>query len=220
MLSLLLVLMVRLPVTWVIYPCTPKPGADRDSGRCSAGAAATALPCTTWLQAGQCAGGQRRRGGGPGDNAHWANPRIPGRDGWVTADGSRSIVLGSSLAAGGSHRGGYTTRSSSRAVVLTANSCSSATVTCSAHSRCICSPSHAGFFLSLPQPAFLLLLVLPDPAVVAVCGADAPVTLDGAEVPMWQSFLVRRGQTVHVGATSGVTRGPSAELAAVPVGLT
>ncbi|KAI3425770.1 hypothetical protein D9Q98_007745 [Chlorella vulgaris] len=42
--------------------------------------------------------------------------------------------------------------------------------------------------------------------VVAVCGAEAPVTLDGAEVPMWQSFLVKRGQTVHVGATSGGSR--------------
>ena len=39
--------------------------------------------------------------------------------------------------------------------------------------------------------------------MVAVCGAEAPVTLDGAAVLMWQSFGVKRGQVVKVGATTG-----------------
>lgn len=43
-------------------------------------------------------------------------------------------------------------------------------------------------------------------SVVAVCGADAPVTLDGASAPQWQSFAVKRGQVVRVGATTGGSR--------------
>jgi allophanate hydrolase subunit 2 len=39
-----------------------------------------------------------------------------------------------------------------------------------------------------------------------VCGADVPVTLDGVEVPMWQSFAAKRGQVVKVGATTGERR--------------
>ncbi|KAL4418864.1 hypothetical protein ABPG77_002620, partial [Micractinium sp. CCAP 211/92] len=42
--------------------------------------------------------------------------------------------------------------------------------------------------------------------VVAVCGAEAPVMLDGQPVPMWQSFAVKRGQVVKVGATCGGSR--------------
>lgn len=44
------------------------------------------------------------------------------------------------------------------------------------------------------------------PAVVAVCGADAPVTLDGAAVPQWRSFAVGAGQVVKVGGMSGGSR--------------
>jgi urea carboxylase len=44
------------------------------------------------------------------------------------------------------------------------------------------------------------------PAVVAVCGAEAPVTLDGAPVAQWASFAVGAGQVVKVGATSGGSR--------------
>lgn len=44
------------------------------------------------------------------------------------------------------------------------------------------------------------------PGVVAVCGAEAPVTVDGVAVPQWQSFKVEAGQLVKVGATSGGSR--------------
>lgn len=43
-------------------------------------------------------------------------------------------------------------------------------------------------------------------SVVAVCGAEAPVTLDGQAMPMWQSFAVKRGQLLSVGATAGGSR--------------
>lgn len=56
----------------------------------------------------------------------------------------------------------------------------------------------------LPSTAWILLL---PPAVVAVCGAAAPVSLDGQPVPMWQSFAVKRGQVVKVGATEGEQAG-------------
>lgn len=42
--------------------------------------------------------------------------------------------------------------------------------------------------------------------MVAVCGAEAPVTVDGQPVPMWQSFAVKRGQVVKVGATGSGSR--------------
>lgn len=48
----------------------------------------------------------------------------------------------------------------------------------------------------------------PPAAVVAVCGAAAPVSLDGQPVPMWQSFGVKRGQVVKVGATEGEPAAP------------
>lgn len=63
----------------------------------------------------------------------------------------------------------------------------------------------------LPGPTVCQPTPLPPPpprppAVVAVCGAEAPVTLDGQPVPMWSSFAVKRGQVVKVGATQGGSR--------------
>lgn len=43
-------------------------------------------------------------------------------------------------------------------------------------------------------------------AVVAVTGAVVPVTVDGVEVPQWQSVTVGAGQVLSVGATSGGSR--------------
>ena len=40
-------------------------------------------------------------------------------------------------------------------------------------------------------------------ALVAVCGADAPVTLDGEDVPLWQSFAAGSGAELRIGATLG-----------------
>lgn len=53
-----------------------------------------------------------------------------------------------------------------------------------------------------------LALLLPgaSSAVLAVCGAPVPVTLDGQPVNMWQSFAVKRGQVVKVGATAAGSR--------------
>jgi biotin-dependent carboxylase-like uncharacterized protein len=42
--------------------------------------------------------------------------------------------------------------------------------------------------------------------VVAVTGADIPVTLDGTEVPTWESFAVRAGQTLAFGQLAAGAR--------------
>ncbi len=47
-------------------------------------------------------------------------------------------------------------------------------------------------------------------AVVALCGADIPATLDGAPLPCWESVAVGAGQTLAVGVA---TRGARAYLA-------
>ena len=41
--------------------------------------------------------------------------------------------------------------------------------------------------------------VAPTAAVVAVCGAEVPVTVDGAPAPLWECFPVKRGQVLKVG---------------------
>ncbi|PSC69627.1 urea carboxylase [Micractinium conductrix] len=60
----------------------------------------------------------------------------------------------------------------------------------------------AGLEVTLSGPTMKFL----TDSVVAVCGAEAPVTLDGQPVPMWSSFAVKRGQVVKVGATQGGSR--------------
>jgi urea carboxylase len=42
--------------------------------------------------------------------------------------------------------------------------------------------------------------------VVAVCGASAAITVDGAIVPQWCSFAVSAGQTLKIGAVDGGAR--------------
>ncbi|KAK0384268.1 hypothetical protein NLU13_8356 [Sarocladium strictum] len=40
-------------------------------------------------------------------------------------------------------------------------------------------------------------------AVVAVCGAELPVTIDGKAQPMWSSLVVEKGQTLKLGKVTG-----------------
>lgn len=40
-------------------------------------------------------------------------------------------------------------------------------------------------------------------AVVAVCGAELPVTIDGVTQPMWSSLVVQKGQTLKLGKVTG-----------------
>jgi biotin-dependent carboxylase-like uncharacterized protein len=46
-----------------------------------------------------------------------------------------------------------------------------------------------------------------DDRLVAVTGADMPVTLDGTPVPRWESFRVRAGSVVRLGAARWGVRG-------------
>lgn len=43
-------------------------------------------------------------------------------------------------------------------------------------------------------------------AVVAVCGAEAPITSDGAAIPMWESVALRAGRTLAIGPAKNGAR--------------
>ena len=62
--------------------------------------------------------------------------------------------------------------------------------------------SAAALELTLSGPTLKFLA----PAVVAVCGAEAAVSVNGAAMPQWQSFKVETGQELKVGATVGGSR--------------
>jgi allophanate hydrolase subunit 2 len=47
-------------------------------------------------------------------------------------------------------------------------------------------------------------LLFTSNAVVSVCGASAPVSIDGQERPMWASLVIEAGQTLQVGAIQDV----------------
>jgi urea carboxylase len=57
-------------------------------------------------------------------------------------------------------------------------------------------PGAAGFEVTLGNFA----MSLDQDALVAVCGAEAPVTLDGLEIPMWEA---RTGRELRIGAALG-----------------
>ncbi|KAK1599175.1 allophanate hydrolase subunit 2-domain-containing protein, partial [Colletotrichum navitas] len=42
-----------------------------------------------------------------------------------------------------------------------------------------------------------------ESAIVAVCGAQVPVTVDGEERPMWSRIIVKQGQTLNIGSVFG-----------------
>ncbi|KAL7952069.1 allophanate hydrolase subunit 2 domain-containing protein [Trichoderma barbatum] len=46
-------------------------------------------------------------------------------------------------------------------------------------------------------------LLFHEAAVVAVCGAELPVTLDGASQPMWSRIVIKKGQTLELGKVTG-----------------
>ena len=71
----------------------------------------------------------------------------------------------------------------------------------------------ANALLGNPEDAAALEVTLAGPSLkfhhaasVAVCGAEAAVTLDGAPAPLWAPFAVAAGQTLAVGATAGGAR--------------
>lgn len=73
----------------------------------------------------------------------------------------------------------------------------------------------ANLLVGNPQSAAGLEVVLGNfgarfesPALVAVCGAEAPVTVDGEEIPLWESRPVRTGSELRI----GISRGPGFRL--------
>ncbi|OLN81829.1 putative urea carboxylase 1, partial [Colletotrichum chlorophyti] len=46
-------------------------------------------------------------------------------------------------------------------------------------------------------------LLFHEPAVVAICGAQASVTVNGEDRPMWSRIVVRQGQTLKIGNVVG-----------------
>ncbi|KAJ5754183.1 uncharacterized protein N7511_008336 [Penicillium nucicola] len=42
-----------------------------------------------------------------------------------------------------------------------------------------------------------------ESAVIAVCGAEMPITIDGIDQPMWSRLIVKKAQTLKVGAVVG-----------------
>jgi urea carboxylase len=68
----------------------------------------------------------------------------------------------------------------------------------------------ANLLVGNPQSAAGLEVVLGNfalgfgsDAAVAVCGADAPVTVDGEPIPLWESVPVRAGSQLRIGISKG-----------------
>ena len=68
----------------------------------------------------------------------------------------------------------------------------------------------ANLLVGNPQSAAGLEIVLGNFAVrfgsgtaVAVCGAEAPLTVDGEQVPLWESFPVQAGSQLRIGISKG-----------------
>lgn len=61
-------------------------------------------------------------------------------------------------------------------------------------------PNEAGLEFAFNGPELLFL----DDALIAVTGVPVTVAVDGAEVPMWQAVLVRKGQILSVKAKGNI----------------
>ncbi|KAF9767576.1 hypothetical protein IL306_015237 [Fusarium sp. DS 682] len=46
-------------------------------------------------------------------------------------------------------------------------------------------------------------LLFHEAAIVSVCGAELPITVDGSSQPMWSRFVVKQGQTLSLGKVTG-----------------
>ncbi len=68
----------------------------------------------------------------------------------------------------------------------------------------------AGLEITMSGP----LLRFNTDAVVAVTGADIPLTLDGAEQPMNTALLIKAGSTLSLGTIAGAARAPISPCAA------
>lgn len=60
-------------------------------------------------------------------------------------------------------------------------------------------PSAAGLEITLGSFACRF----EEEATIALCGAEAPVSLDGEELPLWESRLVRAGSELRIGIAPG-----------------
>ena len=62
--------------------------------------------------------------------------------------------------------------------------------------------NEAGLELTLMGPDLEVM----DDSVIALCGADLSPMLDGKSVPVWKSFKVKKGETLHFGRPNSGSR--------------